>query len=90
MQPTEKGHRQRRLTEAPKTRKTDELRRHSTGDVLGGRSSLSVKSQFESLGKRWLKDSIQGEPPNRVAFSYLEVRELPIILGGKFSLFIHS
>jgi hypothetical protein len=66
--------------------KVDDLRRRSTGDLRGMHSSLRVKSQFDSLRKRWLKDSIQDKHTNRVAFSYLEVREFPIILGGTFPL----
>lgn len=66
--------------------KADDLRRHSTGGLRGVHSSLRVKSQFDSLRKSWLKDSIQEKHTNHVAFSYLEVREFPIILGGTFPL----
>lgn len=59
-----------------------EGRRHSTGDLTMVRSSLRVKSQFESLKRKGLSASMNDGSGRKhtVEFAFLEVREFPIIL----------
>lgn len=63
-------------------RASTESRRHSTGDLTMVRSSLRVKSQFESLKKKGLSASMSDGSGRKhsVEFAFLEVREFPIIL----------
>jgi hypothetical protein len=86
--PPEEAPRRRRSSATDGNRKKNQprrlsapRRRRSTGE-LSGSSGLRVKSQFESLQRRGLS-VVDTDRDKHVAFSFLEVREFPIILGGK-------